>query len=439
MLYISTSGKDKTDLRSAVTRCYAPDGSVYLPERLPVIPRAYFNNIAGMSLTEIAYVVTNMLLGDEIDSATIKSVVERSFDFDIPLRQLPSGVHVLELFNGPTHAFKDISARFMASLLRSHPAISGEHPVVLTATTGNTGAAIADAFSGLEGFDTLVLYPQGALSHDELARIAAIGPTVHLLEIAGTIDQCKSMVRQAVTEQSAGAGLRLMSANTHNVLRLLPQIVYFFHAYAQLARAGHRPDGFSVAVPCGNMSNLTSAVMARRMGLPMGRIIAGCSANDGFVRVLDGSLAPERVSHVSKRTLARAMDSGYPTNLPRLMALYRNDVQAMRHDIAAASISDELIRDTVRHADIGEGYLIDPHTAVAYAALRSIPDSGTHEVVIATAHPAKSAGVMTQILQRHIEPLPMTSRYTHTPHMHHIETAPTAAALNRYIQTHIKI
>ncbi|MDO4318933.1 MAG: threonine synthase [Bacteroidales bacterium] len=438
MLYISTSGKDKTDLRGAVKCCYAPDGGIYLPERLPVIPRAYFNNIAEMSLTEIAYVVANMLLGDEIDAGTIKSVVDRAFDFDIPLRQLPSGVHVLELFNGPTHAFKDISARFMSALLQTHARISGVHPVVLTATTGNTGEAIADAFAGIEGVDTVVLYPQGAMSRSELSRFAAMGAGVHVVEVAGTIDQCKTMVRQVVTEHNATGKIRLLTANTHNVVRLLPQIVYFFHACARLAAAGHRPDGFSVAIPCGNLSNLTSAVMARRMGLPMGRIVAGCSANNGFARVLDGTLAPGDVSHISARTLARAMDSGYPTNLPRLLALYKGDLQAMRRDISAASVSDEQIRDTIRHADMAESYLLDPHTAVAYAALRSIPDSGTHEVVLATAHPAKSAATVSQILGREIEPLPMPAccNGAHAPRT--AKTAPTAAALNRYIQTHIK-
>jgi len=436
MLYISTSGKDKTDLRGAVKACYAPDGSVYLPERLPVIPAAFFNNMAGMSLSEIAYVVAKTLLGDDTDALTLKSVVDRAFDFDIPLRRLPSGVHVLELFDGPTHAFKDISARFMAALLQSQARVSGSRPVVLVATTGNTGAAVASAFAGLDGIDTVVLFPRGALSRAEISGIAAYGPSVHPLEVGGTIEQCKQMVRETVMAGQVQPGRLPVSVNTHNVLRLLPQIAYFFHAYACLAAAGHHPDGFTVAIPCGNLSNLTSAVMARRMGLPMGRIVAGCSANDDFARVLHGTIAAADVSRSSRKTLASAMDSGYPTNLPRLLALYGGDLQAMEREIAATSVSDELIRDTIRHADMAESYLLDPHTAVAYAALRSLPDSGTQQVVLATAHPAKSAGVISQILGRDIEPLP-AAQCLNGGNRRPAIIAPSSAALKKYIQNHL--
>ncbi len=431
MRYVSTDGSTRCDLREAVTRCYAPAGGLYLPETLPVIPRAFLNNIREMSLREIAYVVMSAFLSDTTPREQLKEVVDDAFDFDIPLVQLPGGPAVLELFGGPTLAFKDISARFMARYTQTLPQTPAGRPVLLVATTGNTGAAIARAFAGLDQVDVVILYPRGAMTAGELFRYGGDSPRVHAIEVAGTIADCKRLVREAVTAPSPVAGMTLLSGNTHNIMRLLPQVVYFFHAYARLlADAGDSAaDGFTLAVPCGNLSNLTSAVMARRMGLPAGRIVAGCAGSDTLSLVLEGKPAPLPGTIEPKRTLARAMDSGYPTNLPRLLALYGGSAEAMRADISAISVSDDEIADTMRRIDSLYGYTADPHTAVACAAAARLAPADRPTVVLATSHPYKEADTVARILGH--RPAPPAGCPAPAPARRPGRIPPTAAALRK--------
>lgn len=441
MLLTSTNAHSTADLRRAVTDCYAPDGGLYLPDVLPRIPQAYFNNIADMSLQEIAYVVVSAFLCDETPRQELKKVVDDAFSFPIPLVGLESGERVLELFNGPTWAFKDISARFMARYLQTIPAADRSDVLLLVATTGNTGAAIAQGFAGLAGVKVLVLYPRGAMSPAHVASFAGRASNVFAAEVAGTIADCKRMVRMAVTDEELRAILPVVSGNTHNIIRLLPQVVYFFHAYARLRGRLRHPDGFTLAIPCGNLSNLTSAVMAWRMGVPVGHIVAGCTANDSFVRVLDGTLAPADVTGESRRTLAPAMDSGYPTNLPRLLRLYGGSVTAMRADISAYAVGDTEIADTVRDVYAAEGYMLDPHTAVAMAAMRRYRRHNTSDapaVVVATAHPAKSAPEMHRILGHDIELTSAQKCFNDgRAAAPTLRMAPSLQALKKYIFTNI--
>ncbi len=434
MKYISTGGKSTVSLREAIVNCYAPDGGLYLPERLPLIPRALFNNIAEMSLTEIAYVVINTLLGNDVESWKLKRAVEATFSFPIPLKRLDSGEHILELFHGPTLAFKDISARFLSQAFRidriSRPT------AIVTATTGNAGGAIANAFAGMENTTVMVLYPRGAMTKSQLATFTTVGRNVVPMEVNGTIAQCKRMANDAANDAELAERILPLCVSSQNVLRLLPQIVYFFHAYAQLRRSGANADGFSVAIPCANLSNLTSAIMAKRMGLPIGRIIAGCNANDDFVRVLEGSLSPEKVNHNSRPTLAHAMDCGYPTNLRRVMHLYDNSLEAMRVDIEALSIDDEEIAATVMDCLEHNNYLCDPHTATALGAAKRA-NQQSPVVVLATALPAKSLNTLTEITGRSVElPLQLT-RFMSKP-VASIKLPPTYAALRKHLLMYSK-
>ena len=431
MKYISTGNTSTVSIREATLKCFAPDGGLYLPERLPIIPRALFNNIAEMSLTEIAYVVTNTLLGDEVESWKLKSVVETTFNFPIPLKTLHDHTSVLELFHGPTLAFKDISARFMALAMNIEKISAAQPMTILTATTGNTGGAIANAFAGMKNARVLVLYPRGAMSRSQLAQFTTIGRNVYPFEVNGSISQCKRMVREACEDSELAETTMPVCVNTQNIIRLLPQIVYFFYAYAQLKKAGCDADGFTVALPCGNLSNLTSAIIAKRMGLPIKHIVGGCNANDDFVRVIRGELNPDKVNVNSRQTIANAMDSGYPTNLHRVLFLYKNNLDALRADIDVYSLNDEEIAQTVINCLDSYGYLCDPHTAVALGALQK---SGTNNtsVVLATAHPAKSLDTMTEITGRAVE-LPLQLTRFMSKQTASAKLPPTYAALKKYI------
>lgn len=434
MRYVSTETHLAASFEQAVTQCYAPDSGLYLPEPLPLIPRAYFNNIEEMSLREIAYVVATAFLSGITPPHVVKQVVDDTFDFPIPLVGLDgcgTPVRILELFGGPTLAFKDISARFMARYLHAVPRPRRRDIALVVATTGNTGAAIARAFDRVEGVQVIVLYPRGAMSPSEVARFADTAPNVHALEVAGDIDMCKHMVRGAVTDHDLTERIPVISGNTNNIIRLLPQIVYFFHAYARLRGKEREADGFTLAIPCGNLSNLTSAVMAKRMGLPVGRIVAGCNANDSLARLLAGETPDTHAP--ARRTLARAMDLGYPTNLPRLRALYGGSTKAICADITAASVSDGDIARTIREVADSTGYLMDPHTAVAYAALTRT-DTGPHPaVVLATAHPAKSPDQMEAITGLRPEPPARTRCCEISTGARAVKIAPTLPALKKFI------
>ena len=397
MRYVSTDGLNTCDLREAVCRCYAPGRHLYLPSPLPVIPQAFINNICDMSLTEIAYVVMSAFLADTTPGDVLKEVVEDSFNFDIPLRRPGDGPHVLELFGGPTLAFKDISARFMARYMLTMPQRPANRQVMLVATTGNTGSAMARAFADLADISLVILYPRGAMTTEELFRYAGHPGNVQAIEVSGSIADCKRLVREAVTAPAPMPGLTLLCGNTQNIMRLLPQVVYFFHAYARLKADGVAGDGFTLAVPCGNLSNLTSAVMARRMGLPAGCIVGGCATNDTLVRVLDGSLDPGLAGSHTAHSLARAMNTGYPTNLPRLLALSGGIESARLSGLKAVAVGDDTIAATIRDVYARTCYLLDPHTAVAYAAARQCAPTGTPAVVLATAHPAKESRAMRDI------------------------------------------
>lgn len=430
MRYSATDHSTIVDFRQAVEHSYASDGNaLYLPATITQLPAAYFKNIDQMKLNEIAYVVTSTLLGGEFTPSAMKDIVDEAFNFPIPVVACAGDLFVTELFHGPTMAFKDVGARFLAACLKRMKRPS--HINVVVATTGNTGGAVANALSGFDGIDVLVLFPRGTLTRAQQSQFCTSASNVHPIEVGGSIAQCREMAREAVTDPTNP--VKTICANTHNILRTIPQVAFFFHTYAQLRRMiGARADGFEVAIPCGNLSNLTAAVIAKRMGLPMGRIIAGCNANDDFARLVDGSIAPQRLNRTARPTLAHAMDTGMPANLPRLHALYGDSLEAMRADIATASIDDAQIAQTIQLSISRHGCMPDPHTAVAIAAATACRTPGIPVAVLATAHPAKSLDTMTAITGRTVElPLQFT-RFMSKP-VSPVKMAPTYAALKKYI------
>lgn len=400
MLFYSTNGTARpASLEEAVMTGLAPDGGLYMPQTIPVIPRAFFNNIADMSIRDISYVVADILLGNDIPSGDLREIVSDTFSFDIPLTALSDNIYSLELFHGPTLAFKDVGARFLARLIayfnrrRSNKEIN-----VLVATSGDSGGAVAAGFHNVAGVKVFVLYPKGTLSEMQEKQFTTIGGNIYPIEVSGTFDDCQSMVKEAFTDRELRDALPLTSANSINIGRLLPQMFYYFHAYSRLIHTIHdpikRPD-VVISVPCGNLGNLTAGLMAKRMGLPVNRFIAANNRNDTFVRFLrDGRLEARK----SVRTLANAMDVGNPSNIRRILDIYHDDTTALRRDIEGRAYTDIEIARTMSDVHTGISYLLDPHGASACRALTEALRPGEKGIFLETAHPSKFSVRVNRIL-----------------------------------------
>lgn len=389
MNYYSTNNKNhKATLGQAVKEGLAPDGGLYMPERIPTIPQAFFKHIGQMSLQEIAFVVANTLFGDDIDSETIKTIVSETLDFDIPLKEVEPSIYALELFHGPTLAFKDVGARFMARVLANFSR-SGEDASdvnVLVATSGDTGSAVANGFLNVPGINVFVLYPQGKVSKLQEAQFTTLGKNITAIEVDGTFDDCQAMVKEAFTDQTLNAAMTLTSANSINIARFLPQMFYYFHAYARLMELGVPTHRLTVAVPSGNFGNLCSALIAKKMGLNIPHFIAANNKNDVFFNYLKtGVYNPMS----SIPTIANAMDVGNPSNFARILDLYGGSHEEICRDISGCSYNDNEILSAIADTYSRTKYILDPHGAVAYMALKnSLKDCETG-IFLETAHPAK--------------------------------------------------
>lgn len=390
MKYYSTSHMaPDASLSEAVTRGLAPDKGLYMPRTLRMLPPEFFRDIDQLSLQQIACCVADAFFGEDVPADVLHEIVCDTLNFEIPVVRVAGHVHSLELFHGPTLAFKDVGARFMARLLGYFIRREGTgRPVdVLVATSGDTGSAVANGFLGVEGIHVYVLYPRGKVSVLQEKQFTTLGRNVTALEVDGTFDDCQALVKQAFLDSDLNARRRLTSANSINVARFLPQSFYYFHAYARLKAAGEA-DGRSVVVcvPSGNFGNLTAGLFARRMGLPVARFIAANNRNDIFCQYLRTGRYEPRPSVV---TLANAMDVGAPSNFARILALYGNDLSAIRADISASAYTDEQIRHTVGDVFRMSGYLLDPHGACAYQALLDGIRPDETGLFLETAHPAK--------------------------------------------------
>lgn len=401
MQYYSTNGTaPKASLQDAVVRGLAPDKGLYMPERIPTIPQAFFNNIGEMSFHDIAYVVANTLFGEDIDSATLKDIVNDTLNFDIPLVHVDENRYSLELFHGPTLAFKDVGARFMARLLSYFNKQKGTKEVnVLVATSGDTGSAVANGFLGVQGVRVFVLYPKGKVSKIQEAQFTTLGKNITALEISGTFDDCQALVKSAFMDEELNEKLQLTSANSINVARFLPQMFYYFYAYAQLAKMGKSLDNVVISVPSGNFGNITAGLIGKRMGLPIKRFIAANNRNDIFYQyLLSGNYNPRP----SISTIANAMDVGAPSNFARILDLYGNSHSAIKEEISGCTYTDEQIAETLKDTYNKTNYLLDPHGAVGYRSLLDGLNENEIGIFLETAHPAKFKDIVESIIDNNV-------------------------------------
>ena len=394
MRYYSTNGKAPVaDLRKAVVKGLAEDKGLYMPERIQRLPETFFQTMGTRSFVENAFEVARAFFGEDIPAADLHRIVEETLSFDCPLREVEPGIYALELFHGPTLAFKDVGARFMARLLRYFTQGAGDINV-LVATSGDTGSAVANGFLGVEGIHVYVLYPKGKVSPIQECQFTTLGRNITALEIDGVFDDCQALVKAAFMDEDLNAALQLTSANSINVARFLPQSFYYFWAYAQLQRLG-LADNVVCCVPSGNFGNICSALFGKRMGLPVRRFIAANNANSVFYEFLQtGQYRPRP----SVQTIANAMDVGDPSNFARIWDLYGKDPDAIRADISGATYSDDQIAETIRDCHARTGYLLDPHGACGYRALKESLQPGETGFFCETAHPAKFKDTVERIL-----------------------------------------
>lgn len=397
MRFVSTAGRTPpVTLGHALLEGPAPDGGLYVPEDLPALNAADLAALQSLPLTGIAAVLGSRLFGSEVPEEELADLVEDALDFPIPLAPVEPGIHCLELFHGPTLAFKDVASRVMARLMARFVTVAGDtETTVIVATSGDTGSAVAHAFSGVAGFRVCVLYPDGLVTEAQRRLFTTLGGNVTAVAVEGTFDDCQSLAREAFADGELRRQRPLASANSINIGRLLPQVFYYFHAWAQLPSPPLDDAGEPLvfSTPSGNFGNLTAGLIAKRIGLPVSRFVAATNANDvvpAYIR--SGDYLPRG----SVATISNAMDVGNPSNFARIIHLYSSASEPLEHirlDLAGRAFDDQATRRAMREVHDRTGYLLDPHTAVGYLGLKAELEAqgGGNGVVLATAHPAKFA------------------------------------------------
>lgn len=413
MKYYSTNKQALlATLEEAVVKGLASDKGLFMPMSIKPLPQEFYDEIENLSFQEIAYRVADAFFGEDIPADILKEIVYDTLNFDVPLVQVKENIYSLELFHGPTLAFKDVGGRFMARLLGYFIKKEGKKQVnVLVATSGDTGSAVANGFLGVEGIHVYVLYPKGKVSEIQEKQFTTLGQNITALEVEGTFDDCQALVKSAFMDKELNEHLLLTSANSINVARFLPQAFYYFYAYAQLKGKWRREKGkdFSTlpsplslvcCVPSGNFGNITAGLFGKKMGLPVKRFIAANNKNDIFYQYLQtGQYNPRP----SVATIANAMDVGDPSNFARVLDLYQNSHAAISAEISGVTYTDSQIRETVQKTWKEQHYLLDPHGACGYRALEEGLKPGETGVFLETAHPAKFLETVESIIGEKVE------------------------------------
>lgn len=396
MKYYSTNRKaSDATLEEAVVKGLAADRGLYMPHNIRILPASFYEQIDQLSFQEIASQVADAFFGEDVPAETLKQIVYDTLSFDVPVVRVKENIYSLELFHGPTLAFKDVGGRFMARLLGYFIRKEGKRQVnVLVATSGDTGSAVANGFLGVEGIHVYVLYPKGKVSEIQEKQFTTLGRNITAVEVDGTFDDCQALVKSAFMDQELNERMQLTSANSINVARFLPQAFYYFYAYAQMKKLGREKE-LVVCVSSGNFGNITAGLFAKRMGLPVKRFIAANNRNDIFYQYLKtGQYAPKP----SVQTIANAMDVGDPSNFARILDLYEGSHDAIASEISGETYTDDQIRETVQLTYDETGYLLDPHGACGYRALSENLQPGEVGVFLETAHPAKFLHTVEDII-----------------------------------------
>ncbi|MFA5713864.1 MAG: threonine synthase [Bacteroidales bacterium] len=395
ILYNSNNRNDRVTLKEAVLQGSSNDGGLYLPTKIERFSKEEIENFRTLSFTEIATEVALKMLDGAIEPARVEEMVNESLPFSPTIVELQDGLSILELFNGPTLAFKDYGANFMASLL-SHFSKEEERKItVLVATSGDTGSAVAHALHLKEGIRVIVLYPSGRVSTIQEQQLTTLGGNITAVEVSGSFDHCQALVKEAFRDQELRKRVDITSANSINIARLLPQSFYYFYGYSRL---NNRERGTIFSVPSGNLGNLTAGVVAMKMGLPIERFIAANNINNTFSHYIrSGRFTPKE----AQQTISNAMDVGDPNNFPRLKLLFNESYSSIVSKIWSGSYSDTQVKAAMRELLAKEGYLLDPHGAVGYLAIEEYKkrvgyDNNHNYILLESAHPAKFADIVEE-------------------------------------------
>lgn len=433
MQYYSTNGQAPlTSFREAAIRGQAPDKGLYFPEEVPVLPNGLMRELAALPDAEIAYRVIAPYVGNEIPRDELRRIVEETVSFNIPLVPVSEDIFSLELYHGPTLAFKDTGARFMSRCLGYFMRGEQQKVTVLVATSGDTGGAVANGFYQVEGVDVVILYPSGKVSSVQEKQLTTLGGNIHALEIEGTFDDCQQMVKAVFADEALNRQLFLTSANSINVARWLPQQFYYFFALKQwLKRFGPAAAPPVISVPSGNFGNICAGILAHVSGLPVQHFIAACNANDVVPHFLEaGEYTPKK----AVATISNAMDVGNPSNFIRILELFDHRIIDLRKVLSSRSITDADTRATLLEVYRKHGYLLDPHGAVGYLALQDylLQHPGTKGIVLETAHPVKFFDVVEPVTGDPV-PVPEVVQQQLKLEKHSIRMAAETALLKDYL------
>lgn len=398
MIFYSTNDKTNTaDLKTAVLKGLASDKGLYMPESIPVLPKSFWDNIPGKTMSEIGFELLKPYFCPDIPEDTFRKMVDDAFNFPVPVVKITENISTAELFHGPTLAFKDVGARFLARVMSYFASNQGDINV-LVATSGDTGSAVANGFLGVKGVKVHVLYPSGLVSRLQELQFTTLGQNVTAYEVSGVFDDCQRMVKECFMDKELNQKRILTSANSINLARFLPQSVYYAYALSQIPQ--ERWKDVVMTVPSGNFGNITAGLVAWRMGMPVKRFIAAINANRVFADYLQtGVYKPQK----SIATIANAMDVGDPSNFARVIELFGKSVDNVRAEISSYSYTDEQIGATMAEVLKATGYELDPHGAVGYSALRDHLNAGELGLFLETAHPAKFIDTVEKYTGKRVE------------------------------------
>ena len=402
MNYYSLNHKaPNTSFKKAVIKGLAPDKGLYFPESITPLPQSFWDTIDRLSYSEIAFEAIKQFVSPEIPEDILKTIVEETLSFDFPVVKLNDNISTLELFHGPTMAFKDVGARFMARCLGYFNKNNTNEVTVLVATSGDTGGAVANGFLGVKGVNVVILYPSGKVSNIQEMQLTTLGQNIKALEVNGTFDDCQAMVKTAFLDDQLTSQMQLTSANSINVARWLPQLFYFIFAYKQLH---NKYDDIVFSIPSGNFGNVCAGMMAQQLGLPISHFIASNNANNVVTRYLTSQLYEPKPS---VQTISNAMDVGAPSNFIRIQEIYKNNFETLKNNVSSYSFTDDETREAMLEIYNDFNYVADPHGAVGYLGCKAYlkVNPNAHCVFLETAHPTKFLDVVEDVIKQE-QPLP---------------------------------